>query len=213
MDNTLVMYPNLQYNPIKIPDFTLLEIYKDTIDVSNGLGYCIIPIEGLSGQEIKDKARAKAEIVKPADKDNYILFADGGYDHKIIYAVWYSGDVPTLPAEPEVMELIPNQPHEVWHEVEVDNPAAPSFITVTLTLTAFDNVEFYINDDYFAIDIKKPVAGVNEVIINREGVSYNGKPIDSFKMTSAPKLKAGVNYIKAKCSNISNIGIKYRKKY
>ena len=29
MDNSLVMYPNLQFNPIEIPEFTLVEFYKE----------------------------------------------------------------------------------------------------------------------------------------------------------------------------------------
>ena len=28
MDNSLDMYPNLQFNPNEIPEFTLVEIYK-----------------------------------------------------------------------------------------------------------------------------------------------------------------------------------------
>jgi len=48
MDNSLVMYPNLQFNPIEIPEFTLVEFYKESIAEENGLGYCIIPIKGLS---------------------------------------------------------------------------------------------------------------------------------------------------------------------
>lgn len=215
MDNTLVMYPNLQFNPIKIPDFTILEIYKDTIAIESGLGYCIIPIEGLTKQEIRDKAKEKADLVQPSGYTNYTLLtgASDEFNHKIVYAVWYQGEAPSYPDEPEVIELTPGQPHNIWHEIEVTNPAAPSFITVTLTCSAFGHLEFYINDDYFAIDIDKPVSGVNEVIISKDGVTYDGKPIDNFKMSSAPKLKAGVNYIKVNSVNISKIGIKYRQKY
>ena len=35
MDNSLVMYPNLQFNPIEIPEFTLVEFYKESIAVEN----------------------------------------------------------------------------------------------------------------------------------------------------------------------------------
>lgn len=215
MDNTLVMYPNLQYNPIKIPDFTVLEIYKDSIATDKGLGYCIIPIEGLTQQQIRDAAKAKADLVQPEGYTNYTLLTGAGdeFNHKIVYGVWYMGEAPTYPDEPSTEVLTPEQPHNIWHEIEVENPSAPSFITVTLTCSALDHVEFYINNDYFAIDIDKPVSGVNDIVINKEGVSYNGKPISNFKMTSAPKLKTGVNYIKVNCVSISKIGIKYRQKY
>lgn len=216
MDNTLVMYPNLQYNPIKIPAFTLVEIYKDKVSKENGLGYTIIPIENLSNQEIKDIARAKAELVKPSGYSNYTLLTGDKeeYDHKIIYAVWYADEVPSYPQEPDIESLTPAQPLNIWHTVEVNNEAAPTFVTITLTCSALDNtLEFYINNDYFAIDIKNPKDGVNEIAISKEGVSYNGKPIDSFKMTSAPKLKAGMNYIKVNSIGVSKIDIKYRQKY
>lgn len=217
MDNTLVMYPNLQFNPVEIPDYTIVEIYKDSIATENGLGYAIIPIEGLTQEQIVSAAGAKAELKQPEGYVQYdILYGaeKPGFNHKIIYAVWYNAEKPVYPPEPSIVEQTPAQPLNIWKELEVDNAAAPSYVTVTLTCSAFDDtLEFYINNDYFAIDIKEPKSGVNTITIGRDGVTYNDKAIDSFKMSSAPKLKAGVNYIKVKTIGISNLGIKYRQKF
>lgn len=214
MENTLNTYPNLQFNPIKIPDFTLLEIYKESIAPTNGIGYCIIPIRDKTKEEIEQEIESKAATASHEGYTKLKVLSTGDYNHKIVYAVWYEGDEPTYPQEPEVSVLTPAPPLNIWKELEVENVAAPTYITVTLTCSAFDKpLEFYINHDYFAIDIEKPEEGVNEVIVSREGVSYNGKPIDSFKMTSAPKLKAGTNSIKVNSVGISHVGIKYRMKY
>ena len=65
MVNTLNTYTNLQYEPVPIPAYTILEIYKETIAKSNSLGYCILPIGGLSKVGIKGVFTEK-EGVGPA---------------------------------------------------------------------------------------------------------------------------------------------------
>lgn len=214
MDNSLVMYPNLQFNPIEIPEFTLVEFYKESIAAQNGLGYCIIPIKGLSQEQIETEIRNKGTAVAHEGYTKFKVLSTGDFNHKIVYGVWYETDEPVYPQEPEIESLTPAAALNIWKEIEVENAAAPTYITVTLTCSSFvDTIEFYINKDYFAIDIKEPVDGVNIITITKDGVVYNGNPIDSFKMTSAPKLQAGANSIKVKTIGVTNIDIKYKNKF
>jgi len=215
MDNSLMMYSNLQYNPISIPDFTILELYQDSIAEATRLGYSIIPIEGLSTQEIEDKCAELAATVQPDGYTSYILLtgAEGDFSHKIVYGVWYSGDAPSYPSEPAVSELVAADSVSVWQTLEVPNSGAPAFASITLTLSAFDNIEFYINGDYFHITIDEPVDGVDTVIINKSGVYYNDKAISTFEIDTLPKLQPGTNYIEVNATNITKVGIKYREQY
>lgn len=212
MNNTLVMYPNKQYNPILVPDYTLVEFYREKIHVDTDLGYCIIPLKGKGRVEIDEIIKAKANTIKPDDLSNLAILTNskGELNHNIIYAVWYNAEEPVYPPEPSVEELIPASPHNVWETREVVNEGAPAFCEVSLTLSSFGFIEFYINDDYFSFVADDPQG---TAVVSNKGVFYNGKMISNFKMTAAPKLKAGVNYFKVKCIDINKMSVKYKKKF
>ena len=56
-------------------------------------------------------------------------------------------------------------------------------------------IELYINNDLFSIYVEK-VEGNKTLVIDKTGVSYNNKNIDSFIFSTTPSLKNGENIIK-----------------
>ena len=148
MENTLTVINNLQYNPIEIADFCIVEVYKDDISLVNALGYFIQPLDGVG--DIKETIANRVRESAPSGYANLVVLAGREFDtfsRRIVYAVWYNGEtVPTYPAAPEVHDLgEPGDPFDIYQDIEVINDSAPTDCKVTLTIDRLDlPVEFYI---------------------------------------------------------------------
>lgn len=212
MVSNLNTYPNLQYNPISIPDFTVVEIYKDTVAKANSLGYCILPIEGLDNQTIEENIITKVRESAPETYSNLAILNEG-FNRKVVYAVWYKGDAPVYPSNEIQPALIATEPFNVWEEVEINNPSAPAAISLELDCSSLDLIEFYINDNLFSIKIENPSEVSNIVLVDGTGVKYNNKNIATFDFPTMPKIKNGLNCLKFNKTMIKGVKIKYIPKY
>lgn len=218
MNTTLKMIDNLQFDPIKIPDYCLIEFYKDSIDKNSALGFSIISIAGLTIDEIKSAIAEKVSFIVPEGYTDYVILAGRDseeYNHKKIYVVWYKGEAPTYPAEPEIEEPAqPAEPAAAFEEYEIfNNGGKDTPITIEFTITTFgEDIEFYLNDDFYSITPSLDY-GTNVYIANSKGVSYQDIPIDTFKFPSIPYLMSGKNILKVKKTNVSNVNIKYTEEY
>ena len=220
MVNTLNTYANLQYEPIPIPAYTILEIYKETIAKSNSLGYCILPIGGLSNAEIKAALTEKAALAPHEEYTNCKILAGRAaesYDHRIVYAVWYNGDVePEYPEEPEVSpQGAPGEAANIWYTTERSNNTYPmAFLNIDIVCSSFDEpIEFYINDNYYYILITNPIEGDNHVYVNQSGVQYHGAPVETFEMKAPPYNDQFTMTIKLKATNITSFTYTEERKY
>lgn len=227
MRHTLDVYNNLQYNPIEIDDFCIVEVYKDAIAETNVLGYYIQPLKGVDPSKIKETIengvlRRVDSYPKGSGYTDLVILAGRDFDsysRRIIYAVWYNAEtqeVPQLPDEPEITDLgATTVPFELNQPKIIFNGSAPSYATITLTLDRLDlPVEFWINDDYFKIDVSQQIPVSDKILtIDKSGVKYNSVPINSYEFLSVPKLKTGVNVIKVNRLMIRHVKVQYIRKY
>lgn len=220
MDNTLVVYNNLQYNPVEIADFCVVEVYKDDISLANALGYFILPLKDVEDVKATIEQKVKRDESKPTGYENLAVLAGREFDtfsHRIVYAVWYNGETaPTYPEEPEQHDLgAPGDPFDFYQLVNVVNDSAPTYCRITLTLDRLDlPVEFYINDDHFKIDVSEQIPTDEKIlIVDRTGVSYNSVPINSYEFLSVPKLKSGINQLRINRLMIRNVKVDFIHKF
>lgn len=218
MNNSLTMYNNLQYNPIEIADFCVVEVYKDEIVKTNALGYYIQPLKDIG--DVKQTIRRRVYESQPEGYEKLVILAGREFDtfsHRIVYAVWYNGDVvPTYPEEPEQHDLgAPGDPFDFYEVLQVINDSAPIYCRITLTLDRLDlPVEFYINDDYFKIDVSKQIPADEQIlIVDKTGVSYNSIPINSYEFLSVPKLKSAVNQLRINRLMIREVKVEFTHKF
>lgn len=218
MDESLITYNNLQYNPIEIEDFCVVEVYKDEISLVNALGYFIQPLKDIG--DVKATIEERVRKSAPDGYENLVILAGRNFDsysHRIVYAVWYNGAAaPTYPAEPEQHDLgMPGSPFDFYHTVEVFNDAAPTYCRLTLTLDRLDlPVEFYINSDYFKIDVSEQIPTDEKIlVVDQTGVKYNSVPIYSYEFLSVPKLNSAINLIKVNKLMIREVKVEYVHKY
>jgi hypothetical protein len=218
MENTLTVINNLQYNPIEIADFCIVEVYKDDISLVNALGYFIQPLDGVG--DIKETIANRVRESAPSGYANLVVLAGREFDtfsRRIVYAVWYNGEtVPTYPAAPEVHDLgEPGDPFDFYQDIEVINDSVPTDCKITLTIDRLDlPVEFYINDDYFKIDVSKQVPTDEKIIeIDKTGVKYNSVPINTYEFLSIPKLKSAKNLIKVNRLMIRKVKVEFIHKF
>lgn len=219
MKHTLNLVENLQFEPITIPDYCLTEIYKDSITKENAIGFALFPITGKSNDEIKTMIAEKAESMKPEGYENKIILAGRTkeeFNHNIVYCVWYINDIPTYPAEP-IIEPIGTPSEEVSpyeNFVVENNGAINTYCELAFTITDFtEDIEFYVNDEYFVITPSIYYEGENVYVVNKDGVFYAHEPIHSFVFNNMPFLAPGINKIKVKTTNVSNIEINFNEKY
>lgn len=217
MENTLTVINNLQYNPIEIADFCIVEVYKDDISLVNALGYFIQPLDGVG--DIKETIANRVRESAPSGYANLVVLAGREFDtfsRRIVYAVWYNGEtVPTYPAAPEIHDLgEPGDPFDLYQDIEVINDSAPTDCKVTLTLDRLDlPVEFYINDDHFKIDVSTQVPTDEKIlVVDKTGVRYNSVPISSYEFLSVPKLKSAVNQLRINKLMIRKVKVEFAKK-
>lgn len=214
MLTTLNTYPNLYFDAQRIPAFTVVEIYKDTIAQVNSLGYCIVPINGVS--DIKALINQRVAASAPAGYTTNIILAgrqEEGFDHRITYCVWYNGAVPTFPEAPEnLTPTSPAAPFNRFNTVTCNNPGATTDATLILSIVNPGLIDIYINNNRFSVKIER-LEGNKILIIDRTGVSYNNKNIDSFSFSTAPSLKNGENVIKLPKDKVNNVKINYSPKY
>ena len=215
MISNLNTYPNLQYNGIPIPAFTVVEVYKDEIVKDSSLGYFVLPIEGMDNEAIELAIRKKLRDEAPFGYGNLAIIQKG-FDHKVVYAVWNRGEAPKVPDPKPIPKLDdPAEPFNVWEEIQLDNRGVgPTALTLEFDCSSFDEpIEFYINDDYYTITIEKPQMYQSIVIADETGAKYNGKNIDTFEFPTMPKIKNGSNCLRIKKTNVSKVKVKYLPKY
>lgn len=216
MTSNLNTYANLQYNPISIPDYCVVEVYKDEIVKPNGLGYFILPIGGLTDNEIEQKIKDKVDAVD--GYTNLAILAGKNkkmYKNRIVYAVWYNDVVPAYPNEPYVEPIEAGKPFNPYQKIEIINEGtAASALVLEFDCLSFDEpIEFKINEKKFKIWVDNPVSDISLVYASNKGVQYNKKLIDSFIFPSVPKLKSGINIIEVKGTNVKNLKIDYVPRY
>lgn len=220
MLQTLNTYPNLYLNPIEIPDYTIVEIYKDTIALANGLGYCIVPLGDKDNNEIKAEIANRIQNSQPVGYSNSVILAgrtNESFSNRITYVVWYQGStVPTFPDLPKIEAPIDPKPaFDRYNKIEVTNQgAAASDVVITLSVVAVGEVSLLINDKSYSIIINKLLPNQeNKVVISKDGVTFNDKNYDNFTFAGAPTLKKGVNSIAISKENVNKIKIDYVPKY
>lgn len=218
LEHTLTVYNNLQYNPIEIEDFCVVEVYKDEISLDNALGYFIQPLKGI--EDIKTTIANKVKQNKVTGYTQLAVLAGREFDsfsHRIVYAVWYKGETaPTYPEEPEQHDLgAPGDPFDFYQVVEVINDSAPTYCRITLTLDRLDlPVEFYINDDHYKIDVSDQIPTDEKIlVVDKTGVSYNSVPISSYEFLSVPKLKSAVNQLRINKLMIREVKVEFARKF
>lgn len=218
MNQTLTMYNNLQYNPVEIADFCVVEVYKDEIVKTNALGYFIQPLKNIG--DVKATIEERVRESAPDGYEKLAILAGREFDtfsRRIVYAVWYNGDAqPQYPEEPEQHDLgAPGDPFDFYQPIQVINDSAPTYCRITLTLDKLDlPVEFYINDDHFKIDVSEQIPTDEKIlIVDRTGVSYNSVPINTYEFLSVPKLKSGVNQLRINRLMISNVKVEFARKF
>lgn len=218
MNQTLTMYNNLQYNPVEIADFCIVEVYKDEIVKTNALGYFIQPLKNIG--DVKATIENRVRESAPDGYEKLAILAGREFDtfsRRIVYAVWYNGDAqPQYPEEPEQHDLgAPGDPFDFYQPIQVINDSAPTYCRITLTLDKLDlPVEFYINDDHFKIDVSEQIPTDEKIlVIDRTGVSYNSVPINTYEFLSVPKLKSGVNQLRINRLMIRNVKVEFARKF
>lgn len=213
-ENTLTVFNNLQYNPLEIGDFCIVEVYKDRIAKTNALGYFIQPLEGV--EDVKATIEERVRESAATGYEALVILAGRdfeSYSRKRVYAVWYNGDeVPEYPSLPEQHTLgSASDPFDFFQKCVVTNPGAPTNCRLTLTLSSLDKpVEFYVNDDYFKIDVSKQIPTPEKIlVVDKAGVKYNDVPINTFEFLSVPKLKAGYNLIRVNKLMVDTLQVDY----
>lgn len=217
MNQSLTMYNNLQYNPVEIADFCVVEVYKDEIVKTNALGYFIQPLKDIG--DVKATIENRVRESAPEGYEKLAILAGREFDtfsHRIVYAVWYNGEAPTYPKEPEQHDLgAPGDPFDFYQNISVINDSAPTYCRITLTLDRLDlPVEFYINDDHFKIDVSEQIPTDKKIlIVDKTGVSYNSVPINSYEFLSVPKLKSGINQLRINRLMIREVKVEFIHKF
>lgn len=218
MDHSLTTYKNLQYNPIDISSFCVVEVYKDEINSSNALGYFIQPLTGIT--DIKATIADRVWGQPEAGYDNLVVLAGRDFDtfdRRIVYAVWYNGDTPPqYPSEPTVAQLKePAGSSSHYQEIVIENDGAPTYCTITLTLVGLSEpVDFYLNDDYYKIDVSTQIPSVKKILtIDRTGVMYNGKHINTYDSLAVPKLNFGTNILRMSNLSTSKVKVEFNQKF
>lgn len=207
--STLVTLPNKQYDSIEIPDYTVLELYTESVSDANYVGYYIVPIGGLSDTEIETKLKTLA-----GTKEGYANFAllvsrDGKtkeYNRKRVYGVYYKTTAPTYPEETkDVTTYTPAPQYDVYQTITVTNPGVAAPCKLTLTVDSIDDpVELYVNNNYIAC---KPNE-IGELVID-DVARMNGAFVEDYDAFDRPTLVQGENTIKVKATNVTNVSVTY----
>lgn len=214
MNHSLTIYKNLQHNPIEIAPYAVLEIYKDSIAKANSLGYCILPLDGVT--DITTAIRNKVAGSAPSGYTDLAIM--GGrvtqtYNHKRVYCVWYQGTAPAYPDAPVVGDVREAaEPINPEQETIVTNTGANTECSIRITVReANKKAEFYINDDYYSIVLDGTKGLV--ATLSKDGLRYGNSWSDAFTETAIPHLESGDNVISANKSNITNLQINYNYRY
>ena len=219
MDHTLNVYNNLQYNPIQIGDFCVVEVYKDEISLVNQLGYFIQPLDGV--EDVKETITKRVREKHTAEGYDTLVILSGrkfdSYNRRIVYAIWCDPNaIPQYPEEPEQYEIGEvGDEFDHYQNLTINNEGAPTYCSITLTLDKLDlPIDFYLNDDFFSIDLSDQIPSDEMVLtIDRTGISYNGKPIDSYNYLSVPKLLFGVNYLSISRLMVKKVKVEFTRKF
>lgn len=216
----LMMYENLQMEPIEIQPYSIVEIYAGNLDDTSCLGYYIQPVVDEMATEIEIKVKQIAD--KSSEYDSFIILAGNNsqdYRYRKVYAVWYNATdgTPTFPPEKEVPEIgNPAKQPEVYSTFTIDNEGVDSPATIELTIgNSTDRVvELWLNDNYMTITLPEILTESNNVVIvSANGVLLNQQIIDTFNIQSIPKIKNGSNSLKIKNINVTKAKVTYKEKH
>lgn len=219
MAEELNIYENLQQEPVAIGQYCVVEVYRDSISTSTAQGYFIQPLEGLVNPKEAIEARVR-KVANSGSRKNLVILAGRTYDsynRRIVYAVWYNGTtVPTYPAkptEPEYGDV--GEGLSYFESHKFTNNGIPTDCSITLSIVRTDiPVEFYLNDDYFKVDLAGyALTGKQEVVVDKTGVYYNSRPVDTFELIAVPTLKSGENEIRCSQLAVQNVKIDYQTKF
>lgn len=207
--NTLTTFANRQYDPIEIPDYCVLELYKDTMADDNYIGYYIVPIGGLTKDEIATKLTTLAGTQD--GYTNFILLGNNTYSRKRIAGVFYNDTVPTyIEGKSTVTTQTAASALNVYQEQTVTNNGIEVPCTIIVTVTDTTNpIELYINNNYIAFTATE----TGDYTIENEVCTFGGKIIDDFGSFDTVTLKHGDNVIKVNATNVSKVQVTYTETY
>lgn len=212
MEHNLITIPNLQYEPISIPQYTVLELYKDSIIDANYVGYYIVPIEGLTKDEIKIKLLDLAGTLEDYSYVKLLVSRDETkeqFKYKRVYGVYFNEDEPVYPDVPKVTPIeTTGTLIDVWQTKEIENSGIEVPATIRLTVeNDGDKLELYLNDNHISVENYS----TGEVVVSSTAEN-NGKTIE-VSFDEIPALKSGTNIIKIKATNITKVEVNYTVAY
>lgn len=219
MTNTLTMYENLQFEPIKIAPYSIVEVYKSSLDSVNCLGYFIQPVVDNMAQTIEERVR---KVAAQEGFDSLAILAGNKgqyFNYRRVYAVWYNSadGAPSYPAEPEVMPLDPAAPaFNPYSEFTIDNEGVDCAcaIEVAIAATGDNMIDLYLNDNHMTVFVNEVLREDNNfIVIDKTGVKLNDKKISTFDIDTIPLLKSGSNCLKIKNLNVTKVKVTYINQY
>ena len=215
MLQTLNTYPNRYFDPIDIPRYTVVEIYKDSIVAENTLGYCIVPLGDLDNTQIEQKIRNYIADSQPSGYTSLAMLAGRerkDYDNRVTYAVWYNGGI--MPSYPE--RPIPVMPPELgsvfnrFNSFNIFNEGtAEANLKLTLTIEKTGLVEIYINNDLFTIQVDHIPTQDNLLVLSKNGVTFNDKEYSVYDFPCVPTVKRGLNVVQVSKDSVSKVKVEY----
>lgn len=230
MNTTLNMYSNLQYDAEPIQDFTIVEVYKDSILKANSLGYTILPIEGLDVDTIETKIAEIASTNLPSGYEKYVILPGANtthdyssYNHRVCYLVYYTADTaPTYPDAPSIGEAI--EPATAFNKWNVANipyyGAMPTPLILHFTVVkGCTELEFYLrNEEHYVIPLNEFDTDTSLVVVSDGGVYQDGVEILNYEMTEYPILTnngtvPSYNSVKVDKKWVSNITWYFKVRY
>lgn len=212
MEHNLTTISNLQYEAVAIPQYTVLELYKDSVLDDNYVGYYIVPIEGLTKEEIKTKLLELAGTYEGYSYVKLLVSKDETkeqFKYKRVYGVYFNNTEPVYPTVAVQEQTIPTGTLvDVWQTNEIENGGIEVPCSIKLTAAAGDeSIEFYLNNNH--VSIEKYEAG--EVVISSIAKN-NGKTIEC-SFDEIPTLKNGTNILKTKATNITKVEVEFTEAY
>lgn len=222
MNKTLNIYPNFQTDKIAVQDYTVMEIYKDSIAKDNSLGYWVLPIQDLTVAQIQEQIDTKLIEWLPSGYVNYITYPLDAtikdYNRSICYCIYYNDTIPTQPKEKTIPAIQSPTSFDPFTSFMVENNGSlESSIKIKITPNSgieLDNIiVFYINENKYSVKIEDYSLPPKELVITREKISYDGLNIDTFEFDAPLTIHKNSNTIKFKANNLEHINISYVPKF
>lgn len=220
MNTNLTMFDNLQFEPIQIKPYSIVEVYQSNLDSKSCLGYFIQPVVDNMQETIETRVREVAD--KSGEFDSLVILAGRGgqyFNYRRVYAVWYNkaDGAPSYPGKPNIDELPkPAQTPSPYTDFTFDNDGVDCYGSIELTIgNSTDRVvELWLNDNHMTITLPENLTEDNNVVIvNLNGVLLNQQKINTFDIQTIPKIKSGSNCLRIKNTNVTKAKVTYENKY